>query len=219
MLPSSSYTFSSELSRPGRQYGHARLRRRVLVGLFWTIAGLVVIDIAVGLVFRMPVDARTEASSLQNYFNYGRSIEGKLRFLVGKTPAEDAPIVKSGWLSPDCDLDKSFPPGKLGFDIYGMSFSGYIADEMTRLAPELASRSFGGPAAPPNHSYACFLRRFEAKRAFAPVQILGVLASSVRRMKTITGLTTSFEGPMPFSYPRYSLSGDGCYERSRYRHF
>ena len=209
MLPSSSSTFSSEPAHSDRQYGHARLRSRVLVVLLWTIAGLVVIDVAVGLAFRMPADARREGSSLQNYFNYGRSIEGKLRYLVGSTPEEDAPIVKAGWLSQDCDLETRFPAGKRGFDIYGMSFSGYIAERMTALAPELASRQFGGPAAPLNHTYACFLRRFEAKRDLAPIQIVGVLASSVRRMETISGLTTSFESPMPFSYPRYSLSPDG----------
>jgi hypothetical protein len=209
MLPSSSSTSSSEAARSDRQYGHARLLNRVLVVLLWTIAGLVVIDVAVGLAFRMPADARREASSLQNYFNYGRSIEGKLRYLVGRTPEDDAPIVKAGWLLRDCDVERSFPAGKRGFDIYGMSFSGYIADKMTVLDPELASRQFGGPAAPPNHSYACFLRRFEAKRDLAPIQIVGVLASSVRRMETISGLTTSFESPMPFSYPRYSLSRDG----------
>ncbi len=57
MLPSSSSTSSSEAARSDRQYGHARLRSRVLVVLLWTIAGLVVIDVAVGLAFRMPADA------------------------------------------------------------------------------------------------------------------------------------------------------------------
>jgi hypothetical protein len=179
------------------------------VALLWTIAGLVFIDVAVGLTFRSPADAQIEGSALQNYFNYGRSIEGKLRYMVGKTPEEDAPIVKAGWLVQDCDVETSYPDGKLGFDIYGMSFSDHIADQMTRLDPHLASRRFGGPAAPPNHSYACFLHRLEAKRDLAPLQILGVLASSVRRMETISGLTTSFESPMPFTYPRYSLSRNG----------
>src|ERR1700691_1835408 len=98
MLPSSSSTSSSEPARRDRQYGYARLRRRVVVVLLWTIAGLVVIDVAVGLAFRLPADARSEGSSLQNYFNYGSSIEGKLRSLVGRTPEEDAPIVKAGGL-------------------------------------------------------------------------------------------------------------------------
>jgi hypothetical protein len=78
-----------------------------------SIVGLVVIDVAVGLAFRLPADARSEGSSLQNYFNYGRSIEGKLRYLVGRTPEEDAPIIKAGWLLQDCYVERNFPAGKL----------------------------------------------------------------------------------------------------------
>jgi hypothetical protein len=127
---------------------------------------------------------------------------------VGSTPEQDAAIVKAGWLS-DCDIATSNSLGKLTFDIYGMSFSNQIADQMIRLDPGLASQSFGGPAAPLNHSYACFIRRVEAKRDRASIQILGILASSIPRMETISGLTTSFEGPEPFTYPRYSLAPDG----------
>jgi hypothetical protein len=90
-----------------------------------------------------------------------------------------------------------------------MSFSDRIADQMVRLDPGLASQRFGGPEAPPNHSYACFVRRDEAKRDRASIQILGILASSIPRMETISGLTTSFEVPQPFTYPRYSLTADG----------
>jgi hypothetical protein len=90
-----------------------------------------------------------------------------------------------------------------------MCFSNHIADHMERLDPGLAIHRFAGPGAPPNHSYACFIRRVEADRDRATVQIFGILASSLRRMETVGGLTTSFEGPQPFTYPRYSLNPDG----------
>ena len=48
-------------------------------------------------------------SSLQRYFDYGRSIEGKLRRQVGSTPDQDAAIVKAGWLN-DCDVATSNSP-------------------------------------------------------------------------------------------------------------
>ena len=131
---------------------------------------------------------------------------------IGPCAASPAPIVGAGWPGQECDVGTAPVPSKIGFDIYGMSFTNRIADEMERLDNELASQRFGGPAAPPNHSYACFLRRFAENRTLAPVQIIGVLASSVRRMETVTGLTTSFEGPMPFTYPRYSLTHDGHLE-------
>ncbi|MBV8405219.1 MAG: hypothetical protein JO203_13600 [Gammaproteobacteria bacterium] len=145
---------------------------------------------------------------MQRYFDYGRSIEGKLRRMVGRTPAQDAAIVATGWLSEECDVDTRESPGKLVFDIYGMSFTNQIAARMEASDPRLASQRFGGPAAPPSHSYACFARRV-GRRHLAPVQIIGVLASSVPRMQTLSGLTTSFEVPEPFTYPRYSLGSAG----------
>jgi hypothetical protein len=205
----SSSISSSELARSRRLSSRARLRRHIIAIVLWTIGALILIDAAVGFAFRLPLDPRRTSSSLQTYFDYGRSIEGKLRREVGSTPEQDAAIVKAGWLANDCDIATSTPPGKLTFDIYGMSFSNQIARQMVRLDPGLASQNFAGPAAPPNHSYACFVRRAEAKRDRASIQILGILASSIPRMETISGLTTSFEGPEPFTYPRYSLAPDG----------
>jgi hypothetical protein len=48
MLPSSSSTSSSEPARAHGHYGHARLRKRVLEALLWTIVVLSSIDFAVG---------------------------------------------------------------------------------------------------------------------------------------------------------------------------
>jgi hypothetical protein len=170
---------------------------------------LAVIDAIIGLEFRMPADPQANPSALQRYFDYGRSIEGKLRRMVGRTSAQDAPIVAAGWLGEECDVDSKELRGKLVFDIYGMSFTNQIADGMEASDPGLASQRFGGPAAPPSHSYACFTRRVSGRRHVAPIQIIGVLASSVPRMRTLSGLTTSFEAPEPFTYPRYTLGTDG----------
>jgi hypothetical protein len=166
-------------------------------------------DFVIGLGFGMPADPRADPSALQRYFDYGRSIEGKLRRMVGSTPEQDAAIVASGWLSEECDIDTKELPDKLVFDIYGMSFTNQIAEKLETFDPGLASQRFGGPAAPPSHSYACFRRRIDDRRHVAPIQIIGVLASSVPRMETMSGLTTSFESPEPFTYPRYSLRIDG----------
>ena len=164
-------------------------------------------DAAVGFVFRAPA-APGRATTMQRYFDYGRSIEGKLRRYVGSSPDQDAEIMSAGWLN-DCDVPTMARPGKLMFDIYGMSFSNNIADRLEQLDPSLASQRFAGPAAPPNHSYACFARRARMGLDRAPIQILGILASSIPRMETLSGLTTSFEAPQPFTYPRYSLTPDG----------
>lgn len=185
----------------------ARLLRHFLSILLWTIGALILIDAVVGLAFRAPADP-ARATSLQRYFENGRSIEGKLRRYVGSSPDQDALIVTAGWLS-DCDAPTLARPGKLAFDTYGMSFSKEIANRLEALDPGLAGQSFLGPAAPLNHSYACFIRRVRLGLARAPIQILGVLASSIPRMETLSGLTTSFDVPQPFTYPRYFLGSDG----------
>jgi hypothetical protein len=209
MLLSSSSTFNfKKVSRVGGEMA-ARRRGRIVRVLLWTVAALVLLDVVVGFTFRMPADPRRSSSSLQAYFDYGRSIEGKLRRMVGVSPDRDASIVGAGWLANECDISSTTAPDKVGFDVYGMSFSDQIADRMVKLDHEMFVHHFSGPAAPPNHSYACFARRVAANRKRASIQILGVLASSLRRMETITGLTTSFEGPQPFTYPRYFLTSDG----------
>ena len=93
--------------------------------------------------------------------------------------------------------------------MYGNSFTLNIAQQMEKLDPRLAIEHFGGPGAPPNHSYACFVLRNETGQTRAPIQLFGVLADSLRRMLTISGLTTTFELPQPFTYPRYTLGSDG----------
>jgi hypothetical protein len=191
-----------------RVYDRAGSSRALWEAVFWTTISLFFLDAAIGFAFRAPANALQVPSSMQAYFEYGRSIEGKLRREVGPTPEQDALIVRAGWIPNDCDIPTSTPDGKLGFDIYGMSFSNQIALELERLDPKLSSQRFAGPAAPPSHSYACFIRRVETNQSRAPIQILGILASSIPRMETITGLTTSFENPQPFTYPRYFVAAD-----------
>jgi len=188
--------------------GRSRYRRRVIEILLWLLLTLFLLDAAIGIIFRLPTDPRRAGSSLETYFDYGRSVEGKLRRIVGANAEEDAAIVQAGWIGRECDVGTPHTPGKSDVDIYGNSFSNHIADQMERLDSNLVFHRFAGPAAPVNHSYACFLRRDEAGLKRAPLQILGVLGSSLPRMLTLGGLTTSFEAPQPFTYPRYSLTPD-----------
>jgi hypothetical protein len=186
----------------------AKFIRDARAVLLWIVTFLILLDACVGILFRPPADARVIPSPLQMYFEYGRSMEGKLRHMVGATAAEDALIVGAGWIARECGRSNLVPADKIGVEIYGMSHSNRVADQLAKQDPGLAVEHIGGPAAPLNHSYACFVQRDEAKLARAPIQIIGVLAGSVRRALTITGLTTSFEQPMPFTYPRYRLSDD-----------
>jgi hypothetical protein len=199
MLQPSSSTSSSDRRR------HERLRA-VIETCLWTLAVLAVLDMAVQRVFPMPAETNKPPGKLAQYFDYGRSIDGKLARLVGPTDARSAPIVVAGWIDRECrHTPPPPPPGRIGVTVYGMSFSDHIAKELEQLDPTLAISTYGGPAAPANHSYACFQSVNATGADPNPIQIFGVLASSVARLLTLGGLTTSFEAPAPFTYPRYRL--------------
>ncbi|KJC36468.1 hypothetical protein [Bradyrhizobium sp. LTSP857] len=161
----------------------------------------------------MPIDPRTEPTTLARYFDYGRSIEGKLTKMIGSTDAKSNRVVLAGWIENDCAPIVPPPPsGKVGVSIYGMSFSKHIASELNAIDPNLPITSYGGPAAGFNHSYACYKAANSNEQNPNKIQIIGILASSVNRMLTLGGLTTSFEAPQPFSYPRYLLAHDELHE-------
>lgn len=180
--------------------------RAVLATGAWTLLFLTLADIAVGLAFPWPADPRQQPGSLQSYFGYGQSIEAKLHYLVRPTDAASAQIVSSGWIDRECrHVPTAPPPGKLGVTVYGMSFSEHVRHELGQLDKNLVTTGYAGPGAPLSHSYACFQAVSQTGRDPNQVQIIGILASSVKRMLTIGGVTTTFEAPAPFTYPRYTL--------------
>jgi hypothetical protein len=184
--------------------GHRRKIVQTLAVLGWTLLALIAIDIACGLIARPPRNPEKAGNALQVYFNYGTSIEAKLKRQLGAAPGQEASILKAGWLSSECATQRIAPDPR-GVSIYGMSFSNHVADQLALLDPTIPIARFAGPAAPLNHSYACFLHRSEAGLDRNHTQILGILASSLRRMETMSGASTTFEQPQPFAYPRFFL--------------
>ena len=84
---------------------------------------------------------------------------------------------------------------------YGMSFSNNVSRAMKTIDPRITLRLIAGPSAPPNYSFAAYnLDRGQHK---ADVVILGILASSVPGMSSITGMTWGSEVPAPFTFPKY----------------
>jgi hypothetical protein len=107
MLPSSSSIFSSNLARTG----HARLprralyRRRLAAVVLSTVAALIAFDAILGAAFRPATNSQQQLSGLRQYFNYGRSVDGKLRDMIADNPADDAAIVKAAWNDREYDVD------------------------------------------------------------------------------------------------------------------
>ena len=204
MLRPSSSTSSSERKHTVRLHA-------VLATCAWTLLALIVLDIVIGQDFKVPADPHRRPGAMAQYFDYGRSIDGKIARMFGPDDARSAPILVAGWIDRECRHVAPPPlPGQRGLTIYGMSFTARIAAQLKQLDPRFAITGYGGPAASPNHSYACFESVQRSGHDPDGVQVLGVLASSLPRMLTMTGASTSFEGPEPYTFPRYEIDPQGA---------
>lgn len=175
----------------------------------WTFIWLVALDFAVGVMFRVPADPRVIPNSLQRYFDYGRTVEGKLRTMVKPNDELSGSIVVAGWIDSECHRTVPQPSGKAGVSIFGNSYSGQLSDAMRKLNPSLSVERYLGPGAPPSHSYACFVKENSFGADHHDIQIIGITAGSLDRLEQMWGVTTSFEFPQPYTFPRYRLGPDG----------
>jgi hypothetical protein len=197
MPPSSSSTSSSERGAP----------RPILKTVAATVCALVVLDVAVNVLLPMPADPRQQPSALQRYFDYGRSIEGKLRYLVRETDEASAPIVRSGWFD-EPHREPALPAvagGRL-VAVYGQSMSHRVGHQIAALDKSVTVRLRGGPGAPLGHSYEFFRRDRSQHRA--DVIVLGVVASGLRALTSMTTMDWAFEVPAPYTYPRWVVEAD-----------
>lgn len=189
----------------------APLRRLALLKtLGWALGFLALADVAINLAFPLPADPRTPPSAMARYSDYGRSIEAKLRRDIGASDAVSSPLALAGWIDSDCLQAIPAEAGRRIVSVYGMSFSGHIGAALEKIDGQFKTIAFGGPGAPPNHTFKCFETRFAATPAgvvnVSEVVVFGILASSAKGLLSMTGATTGFESPAPFGYPRYVLA-------------
>src|ERR671922_1723815 len=196
MYPNSSSIFSSD----------AVARRGALATAASILLWLLVADVGLGVVVGTPDGGSTEKTSpFVRYFDYGRSIEGKVRAMAGADGGKLHPLVETGWIAPAAP-DQPAAPGAdedLLIAGYGMSFAAQILHRMADLDPRLAVRFGGGPGAPLSHSYAMYAA--DRGHHEARVVVLGILASSLPALVTVSHMTWNFEVPSPHFYPRYRL--------------
>ncbi|HBE37096.1 MAG TPA: hypothetical protein DD990_38865, partial [Cyanobacteria bacterium UBA11368] len=178
--------------------------------VLWIVFFLFAFDLSINFLFPYPLDPRvTSPGQLNLYFEYGRSVEGKLVRMIGATDELSAPIADAGWLDPEDGKESNNPrnpaPGEdLLVAIYGMSFSNDVGEAMKKIDAKIGLRLVAAPAAPPNHSFAAY--NLDRGKQQAKVAILGILASSVKAIRTTSGLTWNFEAPAPYTYPRYFVA-------------
>jgi hypothetical protein len=180
--------------------------RRVIIAGLWTLLWLMLIDISLNSFFAMPKSPLVRPNKLQSYFDFGRSVEGKLRRLVGPDKESTAVIAYAGWLV-EADRDQqplvASSPGQILVAAYGQSFTNQICEALKSLDPRFELRLKAGPAATLSHSYAFY--KIDSSHQRADIVVLGILASSLLYMMAPTTATINFEGVAPYTYPVYSL--------------
>lgn len=144
---------------------------------------------------------------LARYLEYGRSTEGKLTRTLGPQGDQPDAVVAAGWLDPERlkELRRQADPGQALVAVYGQSFAVQMVTEAARMSGAHQIRSIGAPAAPLSYAYAAYMG--DKDRPAAGVVVIGVLASSLARSSSMTGLSLSFEGAAPYTFPVYRLAG------------
>jgi hypothetical protein len=179
--------------------------------LLSTACWLVLIDVGVGLLCRPDPNPQHEPKGLARYFQYGRSVESKLRYMVRDTPETSAPVASAGWLATvegvlqPVHRERTHPSdaNHMLIAVYGQSFSLRATNAIAEVDPTIETRFLGGPAAPLSHSFAVF--EGDRGKHQAKVVTIGVLASTLSRLTSLTNMTLWFEEPQPLTYPRYFL--------------
>ena len=175
--------------------------------VLWIIFYLVLIDIFINILFPYPKDPHnTSPSFLQGYFDYGRSVEGKLQWMTRPSEDESAPRVSGGWLK--SDKYRSLPSEASRQDevliaLYGMSHTQCLWEAIQKTDKKYLTRGLMAAGAPPNWSYAAY--EFDRGRHKADVVILGIITDTIPFITSTTGMTTHFDMSYPYTFPRYTV--------------
>lgn len=173
-------------------------------------AYLILIDLAINIILPYPKDPRNiSPSAIRQFFEYGRSVEGKLIRMTRKTNDESAPIISVGWLDSSINYEISKDGNKKNkpiVTVYGMSHAGHLAEDMAKIDNSFTVRSVGAPGAIPTWSYSAYL--FDSTKTHSDVVILGIMTNGVPYLGSTSGATNHFDRVYPYTYPRFFLSGD-----------
>lgn len=181
-----------------------------------TLGFLVLLDVLVAGVLALSEKQVSSLRPLQAYFEYGRSVPGKLREWV-EHPSTPGNLFGVAWIqdvvsSSETEFSQEDGGNTPVVRSYGMSFVNNIVKAAAERNPGLVYDLHAGPGAPPNFTYALFLDDYENRRA-GDVAVLGILSSAVPALAAMSNRTWMFEQPAPFTYPIFRYENDGILSR------
>ena len=184
----------------------SRSWRRGLKLTGWAAAFLVLFDIGVNLLFAYPQDPQNlNPNRLQLYFDYGRSMEGRLRRATRLDPTQTAPITLAGWYEPITAVQRADKPGGKTITLYGNSQTVRLAEALQKVSPRYSARTIAGPGSTANWGYGAFLRDKNASASEAVV--LTIMPSNLPMITTMSAMTWNMSFAMPYTADGFSLSG------------
>lgn len=189
--------------------------KKTLAVLGLTLALLIVMDGLVALALNV-FERQGRLNTLVRYFDYGRSVPGKLRNWEDH-PEDRDNLYDFAWRSQSFDASVARfaeEPADTGPVVrsYGMSFVVNILGAAVNQDPSVAWDNHSGPAAPPNFTFTLFTDD-RVNRRPGDIVVLGILSSSVAAMAAMSNRTWAFEQPAPFTYPVYWPEGDSGLKR------
>ena len=188
---------------------------KLLKTLLATLICLVLLDVAVAGLLTSLAGYGGPVAKLEGFFDYGRSVPGKLREWVVK-PKLRGNLFDAGWrsdiLRASAARFATEDPSTPEFRAYSMSFVNHIMRAAHKLDPGLQLDLHAGPAAPPNFTYALFLDDRPNRRP-SDIVVFGILSSSVPALAALSNRTWMFEQPAPFTYPIFLPASNGGLKR------
>jgi len=172
--------------------------------IIWVAFYLAVIDVMVNIVFQFPKEPeKTRPSFLQGYFEYGRSVEGKLDRLIRRGNDQSAPILGYGWLENKRyeSLPKKAGEGEVLVAVYGMSHTKILGKSIAKIDRKYVIRNITGPGVSPGWSFAAYRR--DKNLHDAKVVILGIMTDNIPFISATSGATSYFDMGHPYTFPRY----------------
>lgn len=181
-------------------------KHQCLIVLGWIILWCVIIDAGINLIFSYPSNTHTKPSKLQDYFEYGRSVEGKLERMTRPNKEDSSPRVRGGWLN--SNKHESLPkivenPDEILVAFYGMSHTEQLWKAIHKIDNKFIIRGSMAAGAPPNWSYAAY--EIDRGRHKADAVVLGILTDSVAPIAATTGMTAFFDSAYPYTFPHYTV--------------
>lgn len=171
----------------------------------WALLWLVALDVGASLAFSYPTDPRNlSPSRWALYFDYGRSMEGRLRRATRGDPEATAPITLSGWYEPLTAVTRpTKTPGGPTVHFYGMSHAVRLADALQATSQTLNVRSVGAPGATANWAFGAFRR--DKGRHEGDVAVLAFMSTTLPMITTMSPMTWNTSFAMPYTSDRYRL--------------